>query len=141
MSVIYTSTHSPILKQKYIGTMKTAGSLLYKPIRIHHFEFIPSKKNEGKECLIAQTSVIKKDGKVENVLLATESYKIVDTIKESMKNNVSLPYATKIIRAKQGNFKPASLSNPEQSKLESLSDPTKQGETPFDNLNNETKNK
>jgi len=38
-----------------------------------------------------------------------------------------------------GNFKLASLSNPEQSKLESLSDSTKQGETPFDNLNNGTK--
>ena len=61
--------------------------------------------------MIAQTSVIKKDKRVENVLLATELYKTVDTIKESMKNNVNLPYDTKIIRGRKGNFKLASLSN------------------------------
>ena len=94
--------------------MKTAGSLLYKPVRIH------PQKYEGKECLIAQTSVIKKDKRVENVLLATELYKTVDTIKESMKNNVNLPYDTKIIRGRKGNFKLASLSNLNQNHYQIL---------------------
>lgn len=129
MSELFTSKKTSILNNKYSGKKVTATGLLYRPIKIHHFEYIDSKYNEGKPCLIAQVSVLEKDGTIEDRMLETEASLLISTIKNAKSNP---PYETKIVRNKERALQFTKLNKPELEKLKDAKDPTPPSEeNPF----------
>lgn len=86
------------LKLNYKGEKITATGILFKPIKITHFEIVESWQNPGKDCLVFQSIHIdSKTGEVIENMVLTESYEIVKTIKGTQS---ALPHYTKIVRDK-----------------------------------------
>lgn len=84
------------LKLNYKGQRIAASDILFKPIKITHFEIVESWQNPGKDCLVFQAVRINSDtGEVVENMVLTESYEIIKTIKGTQS---ALPHYTKIVR-------------------------------------------
>lgn len=110
-----------LLDKKYEGPMVNAGSRLYVPLMISHFEIKKSKLYPDKDCLYAQILRRDKDtGELIKELLVTESYDLINDFKE-MDEDININgYIgfTKIIKKKTTrNYHATSLTVPEKRKL------------------------
>lgn len=81
---------------KYTGDKVMTGGVLFRPLRIDHFEIVPSPRNKGKELLVAQLTLLNGDA-VEKKVLFTESYSLINVIKGTEEG---LPHFTRIVRKK-----------------------------------------
>ncbi len=109
-----TPARKRLLKYRYDGTSVMPGKILYTPVKITRFEIADSTIHPGKKMVVAQVVYLEKDGTVERRVLFTESYTLIDTLKET---EGSLPHYTKIVRKRDGFYYFAKLNDIEKRNL------------------------
>lgn len=103
------------LKYDYEGEGMSASFYRYKPIRISQFEICKSWLNPDKDCLVAQVEYIDKEtGELVKGTMWTESYTLLDTIRDTEKE---LPHYTKIVKKRDGYYYFVKLNDKEKQLL------------------------
>ena len=108
---LWTPTKRRFLKKSFKGRRIFIGAVLCAPLVILDYEITFSQKSDDNELLVLQLMV---GGSL--LVLWTEAYKLISTIKEAENKNRELPYYTKIIQSK-GYYEFAKLTEKESNTI------------------------
>ena len=104
---LWTPTKKRFLKKSFKGRRVFIGSVLRTPLVVADYELTYSQKSEDKELLVLQLII---GGSL--MMLWTEAYRLINTIREAEKMERKPPYYTKIVQSK-GYYEFAKLTEKE----------------------------